>query len=114
MFVLYKTSTDAFLELLGASRSLEDAVVELIDVVERLPQKARNIWDQCEYRRFNVGLQSGKEPHDKLFLISNQSIAKLAGIGAEIAITVYAPHKDGEAAAQTKTPPFTAGSSREE
>ena len=72
-----------------AAKTLEDIVGGLIKLVLELPPEARNLWDSCESRCFDIGIQSAAEPYSIPFSLSQQAVASLASVGAEIRITVY-------------------------
>jgi hypothetical protein len=90
-FVLNKSTQEASVELRQGPHSLDDTLKKFVEHIERLPPQAKRLWNQCEYRRFNVGIQAGTEPHEARFTISNKVIGQLANIGSELTVTVYAP-----------------------
>jgi hypothetical protein len=91
-YVLRQTSTEASLELNGrGGLTLEKTILGLVKLVQSLPPHAITIWNQCNCRTFNVGIQAGREPHFSEFSISKKAVSLLAKIGAEIGLTVYAP-----------------------
>jgi hypothetical protein len=91
-FVLHQTTQEAVIELNAEYNSLEDCLVKWIALVQSVPEQARTIWDRCEFRRMNIGIQAGYEPHDTSFNISSRTVALLADLQTEIAFTVYAPN----------------------
>ena len=70
---------------------LEEVIRDLIEIIQALPPEGRSIWNQCDYRRFNIGIEAGNKPHAAVFSISSEVVKLLAEIQAEIAVTVYAP-----------------------
>ena len=94
VFVLHITSEFPFvanLEVESGNVNMDcDATISaLLDLVDKLDDDARGVWDQCTLRRFNVGLQSGLEPHCAEYSISAPSLQRLAAAGAEVMFTVY-------------------------
>jgi hypothetical protein len=91
--VLVMNKADKFmsLELNEPYLSLDETLVKWIELIERLPSAARKIWDQCEFRTMNIGIQGGVEPHEAHFTISRKTISLLPSSHAEIMFTVYAP-----------------------
>jgi len=89
--VLHKNSQEASFELIEHFDTLESAASELLKVVEALPVRAKEIWNNCEYRRMNIGIQSGHEPHAAMFAMSEKTIVRLADNHFEIILTVYGP-----------------------
>jgi hypothetical protein len=91
VLVLHEIEREASVELNQQCASLEETLVGFIEVIQGLPQQAKDLWNQCEYRRFNVGIQAENTPREEHFSVSSQVIARLADIRSEILITVYAP-----------------------
>jgi hypothetical protein len=91
MLVLNKTAMEATLELNQEYDSLEETVAGFIAVVRSLPPPAISLWERCELRRMNIGVQAGMQPHQALFVLSKDAVASLADVRAEVMFTVYAP-----------------------
>ena len=91
--VLVLNATEQFLsvELNESYSSVDETIVGWIEVVKLLPPEAKNVWDQCEFRRINIGIQGGVEPREAHFTISSKTISLLADLQSEIMFTVYAP-----------------------
>jgi hypothetical protein len=93
VIVLNRTMHEASLELsgeFGKHESLEETLLGFVKLISSLPPNAQAIWSQCQVRRFNIGVQGGTEPHHACFTLSNEVLASLAAIQAEVAFTVYA------------------------
>ena len=71
--------------------SLDETIVKLVELIKSLPSQARNIWDQCEARELNIGIQAGNEPYAATFAISSKAVLMLAEAKFEVIITTYAP-----------------------
>jgi hypothetical protein len=84
-----------------AEVSLDRTVLGLAGLIKSLPPKQAVIWKNCTFRRFNIGIQGGSEPHSTEFKVSAKAVSLLAEIRAELWITVYAPDK-GEATVAAK------------
>jgi hypothetical protein len=55
-----------------------------------LPRSSRAIWNIAQSRVFNVAIQAGTRPYSyELHLQSN--LEAIAGVRAQLAVTVYAP-----------------------
>jgi hypothetical protein len=94
-YVLRQTPTEASLELNGKpGLTLERTILGLVKLIQSLPPEAATIWNKCDYRIFNIGILAGHKPHSSEFRISRKAVSLLAEIGAEIALTVYAPFKE--------------------
>jgi hypothetical protein len=83
-----------WMELAPDPKDTDDAIVRYAILVESLPSDIRRLWDECDDRCLNVGIQSGLSPHASAFQISTDAIAKLVAISARLEITVYSA--DGE------------------
>ena len=76
------------LELAEQPESIEDAVEKFYDLVQGLPPKARALWDKCEKRIADIGIEAGTE-HSKRFTLSAKTIQHITEMKLEIVITVY-------------------------
>jgi hypothetical protein len=85
-----QAAQEASLELNERASSLEGALVLWIELIQSLPEAARAIWDQCELRSINIGIQGGTEPHAVCFTIPSETVRQIASLQIEIALTVYA------------------------
>lgn len=83
-----------WMELDADPKDTDDALLRYAMLVESLPSDIRGLWDECEDRCLNVGIQSGLAPHASAFRISTAALAKLVAIAARLVITVYSV--DGE------------------
>ena len=90
VLVLHQTAQDASLELSREHDSLESCVRGWIALVQALPDEARRLWDRCAYRKLNVGIQAGVEPHAEYFSMSREAVSLLASVQFEIVFTIYA------------------------
>lgn len=81
----------ADVELAEQPQSIDDAILKFYNIIHILPQNARAIWNNCETRSMNIGIQAGTTPYSEHFRISDKTISRLAEINAEIVMTVYAP-----------------------
>lgn len=74
------------------------AILEFVRQIETLPPAARAFWDAATRRVFNIGFESGQEPHCPFhanYRLGADVLAAIARVGAEIEITMYALY-DGE------------------
>jgi hypothetical protein len=94
VIVLGHTDQEASLELAKEFASLEETVMRLIELIGALQSEGKNIWNRLEFRRLNVGIQAGSEPHAATFAISAKAVELLAALQFEIFFTVYAPPAD--------------------
>ena len=87
--VLNRTAHDASVELGSDFASLEETLLKIAELVGSMPPPTQSIWSQCDFRRMNIGIQSGTKPHASLFTISRETVALLARFQFEIMFTVY-------------------------
>ena len=61
-----------WMELYADPKDMDDAILRYAMLVESLPKEIRRLWDKCEDRCLNVGIQSGRAPHasDFRFVLS--------------------------------------------
>ena len=92
-----------WMELYADPKDMDDAILRYAMLVESLPKEIRRLWDKCEDRCLNVGIQSGRAPHASAFRISTGAIEKLVAIGARLEITVYSA--DGKKSERSRSKP---------
>ena len=85
-----------WLELDSQPREAEHALLGFLDLVGKLPDEVRDLWNSCDDRCFNVGIQAGGEPHASTYTISPRTLGRISAVMARVAVTVYAPTSDGE------------------
>ena len=92
VFVLHSSSDPhrAHLEL-NAETPLDapSTIDGLLNLVEGLSATAREQWDACSERRFDIGIQAGLEPGAEHIHLSSTLVSRLAACNAELAITIY-------------------------
>lgn len=89
MTVMHHHGDFASLELHEQSEDIDDAMRRFAELIHALAPEARALWDACESRQMNIGIQAGAEPHSIGFGLSFHSMGLLVGIGAEVEFTVY-------------------------
>jgi len=91
-FVLNQSEHFASVELNEEALSLEETVVKFIELMESFPPATRDIWNRCEWRSLNIGIQAGSKPHSSTFALSERIVSLIAAVKLEVVFTVYAPH----------------------
>lgn len=71
--------------------TIDDAIARYARLVKQFAPEHKKLWDQCNTRRMNIGIKSGNASHQSSFCISEESLALLGTLRAEIALTIYAP-----------------------
>ena len=70
----------------------EPNISRLLDVVDSLIGPARELWNRCSKRQFDVGYECGNEPWGFNQGLSNDLLRRLADCGSTFRITIY-PHR---------------------
>jgi hypothetical protein len=70
-------------------KDIDEAVRSFSQLIARFEPSARAIWDRCESRTLNVGIQAAATPHPAEFKLSQDAVVMLSHMRAEICITVY-------------------------
>jgi hypothetical protein len=89
-FNLSNTHEFSTFELNAKFNTIDETIGKFVDVINSLSPPDRAIWNRCERRVLNIGIQGGDEPHAAQFSVSELTVYRLADIKAEITITVYA------------------------
>jgi hypothetical protein len=89
-FIAFEEAT-AGISTPEAASTLEDTVRALVTLVEALPPRERAIWDQCESRCFDIGIEARDEPRAAYFTLSSEAVGLLSKVRGEVRITIYAP-----------------------
>jgi hypothetical protein len=81
----------ASFEIAGSAITIspDDIVNSFCVLVEELSKEAREIWDGCNSRVFDIGYESGTTPQNYRSEIRGGTIQRVAKIGASIVITIY-------------------------
>ena len=72
----------------------ETTVNTLCDILEHLPEEARESWGTCCTRVFNIGYEGGSRnpgPHTFQSPLQPETVARIAQLGAGVTITIYPP-----------------------
>jgi hypothetical protein len=92
VIVLSQSEHFASVELNEEALSLEETVVKFIELIESLSPAMRDIWNRCERRSLNIGIQAASKPHSSTFALSERIVSLIAAVKLEVVFTVYAPH----------------------
>jgi hypothetical protein len=90
LIVVHREPGRVSLELSHQPRDADRAIVELAGVLTQLTPEAQTIWNNCNSREINIGIQAGSEPHEARFTISRESISLVTGLRADVVVTIYA------------------------
>ena len=89
------------LRSLAKSQRPDLAIRSLAKLIAALPPKPRRLWDKAKRKAFNVGFQSGIEPHYREYEISPAATRAVAALGASIVVTIYETDKPDPGVAPT-------------
>ena len=87
--ILHLTDTEASLEHQESSRTASEALAQWARLIEGLPPDVRALWDACDTRVMNIGIQAGTAPHQSLYAVTLDDLAALSRVGASLLFTVY-------------------------
>lgn len=73
----------------GTSAGADEVINAFCDLVENLPEEAREIWDGCCSNVFDIGYESGPSPRSFRSELRAPTIRRVAAIGASVVITIY-------------------------
>jgi hypothetical protein len=68
----------------------------LLSCVEALPQFLKKQWDELQERTLDMGFEAGTEVRQYTRQISLNFLERMVAAGIVLAITIYAPAKEGE------------------
>jgi len=84
---------EAHMELASShmDMSADDTILELVDLIRRLPRIHRKTWDSAKRREFNIGIEAGLEPHGFELRLQQRTLHAISDVRGAAVITVYAP-----------------------
>ncbi len=77
-------------------RHPSEAVDELAKIVENLTPEARDQWNRCISRRFDMGFQGQDEPFHAKWLITTDVLKRVTSVNGELAISIYRPERSAD------------------
>ena len=102
VFLLYKGAAEgAFLLALEPSlvnADPETCLGHLLELIERLPEDLRDLWDRCTSKAFDFGFDGGFAAPSFTVQLPPALLGRIARLGGEIHVTVYPFHDDEGAA----------------
>ena len=84
---------EAHVELASSHRAMsaDDTIVGLTRLIRGLPRVHRKIWDSAQRREFNIGIETGFEPHGFELRLQQRTLKAITDLRGVLVITVYAP-----------------------
>src|SRR5215468_4427685 len=89
LIVVHEEAGKVSLELAGQPEDPDRAIIEIARLVMSLRPDAQAIWRKCHSRRFSLGIQAGKGPHETRFPISQDAVSLVHELRADLVVTVY-------------------------
>lgn len=83
----------AHLELAKHTKSADSTIWAFCRIIQSFSERERAMWGAVTLRSFSVGVQAGTEPASCDFVIRARTAKAAAALGAQIALTVYAPER---------------------
>jgi hypothetical protein len=80
------------MELTEPYGSVEDTVSSFVNLIQSMSYREKLLWNKCDERTINIGIQAGTNPHEKCFSLSSGLLSSLARFKCDAVFTVYAPH----------------------
>ena len=78
----------ANLELATQPVEAESAIRVFVDLIDRLPTRARELWDASR-RDFSIGIEAGTTPSSFELALTPDVLRLVAEVGARITLVVY-------------------------
>ena len=79
----------AHLEL-GRRTVTADATIRgLCSLISALPSHARKVWDRAAARDFSIGVQAGRKPYSRDFVLEANTVRAVSELAGRIVLTVY-------------------------
>lgn len=66
-------------------------IAEMLTTIESLGEPEISTWSACMVREFNIGYECGDEPWAFNQVITDQTLERIAEVGASLRITLYPP-----------------------
>lgn len=73
-----------------------EAIDELVGIIESLDSEARDLWDECYSRRFDMGYCGSEERRSSRWKIPASAMRRLAEIKGDLVLTIYRRDVYGE------------------
>ncbi|WP_315723138.1 MULTISPECIES: hypothetical protein [unclassified Bradyrhizobium] len=73
----------------AGSRHPTACTEQFLTVIEALPEPAKALWDSCTSRTFSYGFEGGRDFPALDVTIPADLLLRIAGLGADVGITVY-------------------------
>ena len=65
------------------------AIIQLVEIVEKLSSEAHSEWDRCISRRFDMGFESYKERFHSGWDIPSHVLQRIIDVNGSLAVAIY-------------------------
>jgi hypothetical protein len=79
----------ASFETLKEFDSIHDSLMEFLRIVSLMDEATRQLWDQCHYRVFNIGIMAEFPSAAMTFEVSADTMTEIRSSGCTLAVTIY-------------------------
>jgi hypothetical protein len=83
----------------------DDAIGAFCSLLENLSAKGRGAWRSAHKKEFDVGYEADLSQRASQFSLCNNTIKRVADLGATLGVTLYHLHEDAAKAAAKTVPP---------
>ena len=85
------------------SRNADALIRRFVELIRKLPDDARQLWDNARSREFNIGIECGMVPHSHEMRLRSTTLEAVATVGGSIVITTYAPDVTPKAGVESRS-----------
>jgi hypothetical protein len=75
------------------ARGPDQLIRDFVNLIRRLPPKARTSWNRAQRRDFNIGIQAAGKPFSYAAPLDSSTVRAVAAVNARIVVTVYGAEK---------------------
>jgi hypothetical protein len=80
---------EASFETLKEFDSIHDNLMEFLRIISLMDEATRQLWEQCHYRGFNIGIMAEFPSAAMTFEISAVTMTEIRSSGCILAVTIY-------------------------
>jgi hypothetical protein len=80
----------ANLELATQPTEAEAAIRSFVNLIDKLPERARVLWNEASRRDFSIGIEAGSTPSSFELALTPAVLKLAADVGARITVVIYA------------------------
>jgi hypothetical protein len=77
----------------GRGQQGDQLIRRFVELVKRLPRRARRLWNEADRREFNIGIEAAVRSQIFELRLQPRTLEAVARVGGRIVVTVYAPER---------------------